>query len=415
MLNFISSISEKKKKVIIYILFAIGIFAITYLIYQQYAYLLGRKTVNMTYWDLLARSFLEGKLYLKNPIDTYDLTFYQGHWYVPQPPLPAILLLPWVILNKNASTILFSIFFSAINTMLLFVILDQLSRLGWIKTSKAGILWLVVLFAFGTPHWWVGMDGKVWFVSQIVTVTFVALAILLALKSYSPWLVGICLGLAIFSRPNVIVIWPFLFAIKWEIMKDENKDRQKQLGLSWTIKSMIPIGLFIFGLLSYNYLRFHNFFDFGYATINGDPDLVGSVQKYGMFSIHFIPRNLNIMFLKLPAIHPEIPYIAPSKVGMSIFITTPAFLYLIHRYEKRIWIIGAWISVILSLVFLSMYSNSGWAQFGYRYVLDFIIPLMILMAVALKEKTSRSIIPLIIISIVVNEFGAFWFINYLGG
>ena len=415
MMKYFKSIPVQNRKTIIYLLTMIGIFALTYFIYQQYAYLLGRRTVNITYWDLLAKSFLEGKLYLTNPIDTYDLTFYQGRWYVPPPPLPAILLLPWVILSKNVSTILFSILFSAINTTLLFMILDQLSRLGWIKTSKAGILWLVALFAFGTVHWWVGMDGREWFVSMIVAVTFIALAILFALKSWSPWLVGLCLGLAIFSRPNVIVIWPFLFAISLQFIKDEIKQHQKQLAVSWTIKSIIPVGLLIVGLLFYNFFRFHNFFDFGYASLNGDPSLVESVQKYGLFSIHFIPRNLNIMFLKLPAIRSEMPYLVPSTAGMSIFITTPAFLYLIHKYEKKIWIIGAWVSVILSIVMLSMYSNSGWAQFGYRYILDFIIPLIILMAVNLKSKIPWYLILLILFSIAMNEFGAYWYINFLGG
>ena len=121
------------------------------------------------------------------------------------------------------------------------------------------------------------------------------------------------------------------------------------------------------------------------------------------------------MFLKLPAIRSEMPYLVPSTAGMSIFITTPAFLYLIHKYEKKIWIIGAWVSVILSIVMLSMYSNSGWAQFGYRYILDFIIPLIILMAVNLKSKIPWYLILLILFSIAMNEFGAYWYINFLGG
>jgi len=295
------------------------------------------------------------------------------------------------------------------------MIFDQLSRLGWIKIAKTGILWLVALFALGTPHWWVGMDGRYWYVSQIVTVTFVALAVLLALDSRSPWLVGLCLGMAICSRPNVIVTWPFLFAIAMQILKDRDKKIQPRPLVNWAIKSMIPIGLSVIGLLVYNYLRFHNIFDFGYATINGDANLVEAIHKYGMFGVHYIPKNLYVMFLKLPDILHDKPYLAPSINGISLFVTTPAFLYLIRRYEKKPWIIGAWMSVILSLILLAMYHNTGTAQFGYRYILDLIVPLMMLMAVTIKEKIPRLLLLLILLSIVFNEYGAYWFIKYLNG
>jgi hypothetical protein len=71
------------------VLLALIVFFSIYTIYQQYAVLLGRKTTSLTHWDLLAKAFLEGRLYLTNPPTTWDLTFFQGHWYVPEPPLPA--------------------------------------------------------------------------------------------------------------------------------------------------------------------------------------------------------------------------------------------------------------------------------------------------------------------------------------
>jgi hypothetical protein len=293
--------------------------------------------------------------------------------------------------------------------------LEQLFFLGWIKSSRIGILFLVLLFAFGTPHWWVGMDGGVWFVSQIVAVTFIALAVLFVLKSWSPWLIGLCLGAAICSRPTVFMIWFFLLAILMQAMKDKNNILETKPLAMWAIKSLIPIGLIGIGLLTYNYLRFHNFLDFGYVTINGNLQLVTDVQKYGIFNIHFIPENLYTMFLKLPAIQKSKPYISPSLLGMSIFATTPAFLYLIHRYEKRLWIIGAWASVLLSIGILSLYSNTGYAQFGYRYVLDFIVPLICLLATTVKGKISIIFILLILLSVMINEYGAYWFIRYYNG
>ena len=396
-----------------YLILAAAIFAATFIAYQQYAYLLGRRGTEFTYWNLLAQSFLSGKLYLVNPPTTHDLTLFMGNWYVPQPPLPAILMLPVVFLAGDVNTILFSIFFSALNSVLMFMILEQLLRSGWIKTSRNSILWLVLLFAFGTPHWYVGMDGRVWFLSQVLTVTFVALAILLALGARSPWLVGACLGAAIFARPNVIMIWPLLLAIEMQKSKEGNpKILVKPLAL-WAAKSVVPVVLFIFGLFAYNYLRFQNILDFGYATINGSDRLIQDVQTYGMFSFHFIPRNLEVIFLKLPTIQSSLPYVVPSIEGMSLFLTTPAFICLFRRYEKKIWIIGAWISVLLSVGMLSMYHNTGAFQFGYRYVLDFMVPLIMLLAATLKNKTPRLLMLLILISIIINEYSAWWFIRFI--
>jgi hypothetical protein len=88
---------------------------------------------------------------------------------------------------------------------------------------------------------------------------------------------------------------------------------------------------------------------------------------------------------------------------------------LIHRYENKIWIIGAWVSAILSLGILSLYSSSGQVQFGYRYILDLIIPVMILMAVSINRKIPWFLLLLIIFSIAINEYGAFWIIKYIGG
>jgi hypothetical protein len=415
MQKFSTIFSNEKGRTYRSLLLAIIIFLLVYFIYQNYAYLLGRSFTESAYWDALARSFSQGKLYLINPSQTFDLTFYQGHWYVPEPPLPALLMLPLILLSGGANPILFSIFFSAINCVLVFLILDQLSFLGWIKTPRIGILLLVLLFAFGTPHWWVGMDGGVWFVSQIVAVTFIALAVLFALKSWSPWLVGLSLGAAIASRPTVFMIWLFLLAILAQQMKDkDNKVEGKPL-VMWAFKSLIPIGLIGIGLLAYNYFRFNNFLNFGYSTINGSLQVVTDVQKYGMFNFHFIPINLFTMFLKLPAIQTSQPYLSPSLFGMSIFATTPAFFYLIHHYEKRLWIMGAWVSVLLSIGVLALYSNTGYAEFGYRYVLDFIVPLLCLLATTIKGKISILFILLILVSVMINEYGAFWFIRYYNG
>ena len=299
--------------------------------------------------------------------------------------------------------------------MILFLILDQLRKRKWINLTRGDLLWLVALFAFGTPHWFLGTIGMGWYVSQILVVTFQALSVLCVLKRWSPWLVGLSLGVAMASRPDLFIIWPFLFTIAIQIAQ-EGKGNDWKLEWKWIVKwvakSAIPVITVVIGLLFYNYIRFGNPLDFGYVNVNGSQLISENVHKYGIYNIHFIPINLFVMFLKLPSFRPYSPYLFPSLDGMSILITTPALLYLIHKYEKKWWIIGAWLSVILSVMMLSMYHNTGAGQFGYRYLFDFIIPLIMLLAVALGKKSSWVFRALVIISVVINGFGVWWFIHY---
>jgi hypothetical protein len=56
-----------------------------------------------------------------------------------------------------------------------------------------------------------------------------------------------------------------------------------------------------------------------------------------------------------------------------------------------------------------MYHNTGSFQFGYNYLLDFIIPLLLILAAGLGEKTPRLFAVLVVLSGIINLLGAFWF------
>ena len=411
-----NEIHENKAVAIIdHFLLIAGIFLITLLAYQHLLIWIGAENQkSYSYWNLLADEFLKGRLYLENPEQTHDLTLYNGKWYVPMPPLPAIMMMPlaYLIGGENIITSDFSIVFSSINAVFVFLILERLARRQWINISLVGILMLVVLFSFGTPHLWVGIRGRAWFVSQIVTVTFIALAVFAGLKSRSPWLIGISLGLAVTSRPNAIMTWPFVFAITMQILKEEQGSISLKQALNWSIKSMLPIAVAVISLLIYNYARFENFFDFGYTTISGDPLIAENAQRYGLFSTHYILTNLNVMFFYTPTIDPGNRWpILPSTTGMSIFLVTPPLIYLFHRYERKWWILGAWVSVFLNFLLLALYHNTGAHQFGYRYILDVIVPLTAMLGISLNRKIPWLFILLLLFSIAFNIYGAFWFIN----
>ena len=67
------------------------------IVYVGTTRLTGRTTTpQVAYFDHLAAAFLDGQLYLEDPPGDSDLTRYNDRWYVPFPPLAAVLMLPWV-------------------------------------------------------------------------------------------------------------------------------------------------------------------------------------------------------------------------------------------------------------------------------------------------------------------------------
>lgn len=120
---------------------AIALILAAFGIYWLSAVLAGHtQSPDSAYFNDLANAFLHGQLYLSNPTNTRDLTLFNGNWYVPFPPLPALLLLPWVAVSGlgQVNTVLFVAVMAALNVALAFLLLQALTRRGWTQLSGTG-------------------------------------------------------------------------------------------------------------------------------------------------------------------------------------------------------------------------------------------------------------------------------------
>jgi hypothetical protein len=315
--------------------------------------------------------------------------------------LPFIAI--WGVQAFNVVT--FSLILGASTNVIVFLILHQLLNLRWIQLSYRGILWLVALFSFGTVSWWLATISQVAYFSQTCTVIFCALAFWFALKKFPAWLVGLTLTAAILARPNVLLLWPALVAICMQMNQEEGKNNWKHI-LRWGIFSGIPLILGVAFLLYYNYLRFGNFLDFGYQTVNSSEWTVNRAKEYGIFSPHFIPYNLYHIFIAFSyRLIVQCSYYLPRGNGMNIFFTTPAIVYLFRKFKVSWWTGGCWCAIISSIALLAMYHTIGNLQYGYRYMMDFIIPIMMIIAFTAGKKVSFPLKILIVISIIINYYG----------
>ena len=396
---------------------ALFIFIAAWFIYQ-YTGFIGRwyfRAPEQSYFPYLADAFLHGKLYLSNPISLVELTPYNGNWYVPYPPLAAILMMPLVALRgvENVNSSGFSIFFAAMTVGLVFLILEKISERGWTKLNPASNLWLTSLFALSTPFWQIVISGEVWYINQTMTLFFVAAAVLSVLVEASPLLVGLMLGLAILARPPIGLMGIFLFGIFYQIQQDKAGKVPFGKWFKWGVLTAIPVSLIVGAFLIYNHARFENPFDFGYTNMNiGEPART-DVRTYGQFNIRYLSRNLDLMFFGFPHWDTECNFYTVKIDGASMFLATPALIYLLGSFRKKIWVAGAWVASIALIVPLTLYFTTGIFQFGYRYLLDLFIPLLALIAVAMpREKLPLHTKVFILAGILVNYWGVWWFYRH---
>ena len=156
---------------------------------------------------------MRGSLYLPNPDSTHDLILFAGRFYVPFPPGPALLLLPWVAAaGVGFNEVALSVVVGAVNVALMARLLQSLTFQGHSRLDGTGALWLTALFAAGTVHWVSAATGSVSFLAHICAVTGLTLALWQAAER-RPWLAGLGMAWALVCRPTVVLATPAVLAL----------------------------------------------------------------------------------------------------------------------------------------------------------------------------------------------------------
>jgi hypothetical protein len=357
-----------------------------------------------------ADAFLHGQLNLRvPPPNDNDWVLFEGKHYVSFPPVPAVLMTPFVALfGLGFNDVLFTLFFGALNVLLMFLILQRLRREGLGAAGTRENLWLTALFGFGTLHYVYSVLGEVWFTAQIVGVTFSLLYILCAIRAERPVLAGLCLALAYDCRVNLAFTAIFFLA---QLVFPRQTGGRPAAG-SWmaALRKLVlfgvPIAVVGGAQMLMNHARFHSAMEFGHVFLGGPAGR--RIQEHGLFSWHYLEWNLHALLLRLPVALEKFPWIGYNADGMSIFLTTPLFVQLFWP-RARPWMYPLlWAAAVPALLPPLFYQNSGYVQFGYRFALD-ITPYFIMLLAVGKMPLNRWTKALILLSIAVNMVGAIAF------
>ncbi|MFO0742691.1 MAG: glycosyltransferase 87 family protein [Labilithrix sp.] len=394
------------------------------------------------HFALQADAWLHGRHDLGGSPPSYagmnDFALFRDKWFISFPPFPAMLMVPFVWLSgspENFRDGQLVVWFAGIGPAVLFLVFEKLRRTGRSVRSEIDNIRLALLFAFGTVYFFSAVQGTVWFAGHVVGVGLLSLFVLFALDAERPALAGLMLGFMFLTRVTTLLTGVF-FALELariaygktlpgegpladrieEVVK--GLDRAKFTRIA--VRFALPV-LACFAFAAWlNHSRFgnpapwafgHEYLQVGWKT---------RIDRWGLFSFHFLPRNLSVVLGSLPwkpsPNDAKVPFeIFGQKLqvshwmisghGLALWWTTPLYLWLVRPKQKDFLWGAAWIAALGPLAMNLLYQNSGWFQFGYRFSNDYSVFLFVLLAIS-TPKLSRWFWAAAAWAIAWNAFGA---------
>jgi uncharacterized protein (DUF697 family) len=356
------------------------VIAITAAIYLLTA---AREPQDFDYFVRLADAFLNGRLYLlEAPSWLNELVPGGGGWYVVYPPVPALLLVPFVAsFGIDFPQQIASSLFGGVSVGLVWLLLGRFALGGWRR------LILTAVFGFGTVLWYVAETGSAWYLAHVSAVMFSTAAVILALDRRWPVAMGVFLGLAAISRLPVALacVGVLMLAqrIGWPI-RIPDRVRVLRESVWFGLGMAVPVGLYF----AYNLARWGTLTDEGYTKIPGvldDP----IYEKFGIFAVEYIPRHIHAIFLRSWNFVDEPPFFQPSWWGLGLFFTTPLLIWLVRARLQDPRVLGSLVALALVAIPIITHGNVGLAQFGYRFSLDVQVFLFVILATVFERGMSR--------------------------
>lgn len=360
------------------------------------------------YYVRLADAFLNGHLYLlDNPSWLNELVPNPSGvgYYVVYPPLPAVLMAPFVaIFGLELNQTLFGFFFSAATVVVAYLVAKSALTKTRQSTaiSRSTYVWFAVLFGFSTIFWYLSSIGSVWLIAHVIATFFMLFALYECLNTNRPLIIGLLVGASFWCRlPTALCIF-FFVALAIASQQDQGWLNKFKASLPYLVKLALGMSVFVLLNFAYNYARFGTIMDVGYWLIPGLMD--EPWFQHGHFSLLYIPANLQPFLLGLPLLSSTAPYLHFPMSGMAIWFTTPAFLFALKSKIKDKVTLSSWLGILSIAAIIFTNAATGWG-FGYRYAVDFYPFLFLLTVRGMGSDLKWYHKILIILGVIVNLVG----------
>ncbi len=394
-----------------------------------------------------------------------------GRVLLPFPPLPALVLMPFVALyGLFTDEEAIAIWLGALGVLATWWMVGGLR----LRTSTRAVV--TIIFATGTAWWWAAAKGTTWYLAHLVALSLAMLAVGVTLRHdrrapdetiaeeddrvagqldagvpgdsrlrrlwASTWpldrsqmLAGLLLGLSATAR------LPLVLAAPWFILVGGGATRLRRT-VSTGVGAFLPMA----ALLVYTFATTGSVMNPGYdyqyqLEANGYPTL-GYHPDWSIEDVRYIPQNLLIMFGSLPVVAPDIkpntlgfgdpvplcvppdthrslldpacPLAMPVDIGTSILLSAPGLLLALLAFRRPLTArlkVGATAAVAIIGLFNLAHFSQGWVQWGYRFSLDFmpfLLPLVALGAARADGRPRLAAYGLLVAGLAVNLWGVAW-------
>jgi hypothetical protein len=332
--------------------------------------------------------------------------------YVSFPPFPTLLMLPdAAIRGRAANDVVPTVLFAALILPLALVVLRRLAAAGLSRRSVREDLWWVATLALGSVVLFSAVQGKVWYTAHIVGIVLALGYAWASIEARHPLLAGLALGAAALTR-TAMAFLVVLFVCEawrvaggWQAWRRDHREVLRALRRPLLVFAA-PVAAFALAGMAYNQVRFGAPTEFGHHYLEVRQQV--QIEQYGLASYHYLARNLAVALTLLPELLPRPPYVQISGHGLALWFTTPVLLLLLWPRERNPLHRTLWLTVAVVALPSLVYQNSGWVQFGYRFSLDYLALLVMLLAIGGRPLT-RVARGLIIAGIAINLFGAITF------
>jgi hypothetical protein len=415
------------------------------------------------HFEWQAAAFLEGQAAIRYPVAATATSpgnaFFQDvlpvpttdgvpRALVPFPPLPAVVLMPFVALwGLSADGQLIFAILGALDVGIAWWMLGRLPIRTWVRFATT------VFFGFGTVFWYAAQLGTTWYQAHVLAVGLALAAVGVALggdraaarseddalggdregaaaaavaepsslaatllPDPRQFLAGLLFGLACTSRLTVVFGAPFFLFVgsggSWQ-----------RRGWSAALGAGIPIGaLLVYNLVTTGHIL-HPGYQHLYELEAGFYKPLNYRLDWWIEDVRYLPQNFGIMFLSTPVwlpnevpsalglggplcttsgsmrgwFNPACPLLLPQDTGMSILLTSPGYFLILPAlrwgYGHSRAVTGAALAVLLIGVVNLAHFSQGWVQFGYRFSNDFVPWALLLVAIGLDRVATRASAP----------------------
>lgn len=355
------------------------------------------------HYRYLARSIIQLRVDIPDlPQFYHDKLEFKGKTYIPFPPGASFTLIPFLVIDEDTTQQSVSIIIGALTLTLVYILLLNF-------TTRTSALLVSIFLGFGTPFFWSSIVGTTWFFAHITAIFYITISLVLYFKKYYI-LSGVFFAFASLTRMPMAFSGIFFLLELWKSKKE-------------LLKFLIGASIFIPILGYYDLARFGEIGETGYYKIYEQyissnypytivQNLFPNAPYFGYLDVRNVPLHLYTFLIMPPNIEVSngiLKNMTPSPFGMGILFTSPLLFIVLKPNFKNTFERNLYISAVVSAIPSFLHYMQGWVQFGYRFILDFVIFLIIILSI--KFKATKLNIILLIISILVNFWGVLWAIR----